>query len=228
MPHAEIYIHSSSASSSGDTEVCYRRRSRSSSSSSYYGRSSCTHGGVARHRRRSTERAGWRPDEAASGLFQQPAAAVATQAVAVDGVVLSVGRRRYTKVRRRSLRCASCTVVDIDLMHGRPADVVLSTDSLSTDSRRAHERMLNISWLSPVRAPATQIFVVSVLNYWPRCRKMPFRLDVGLKLSMFVRRLIHRSSFTVPIMYVVIHSDWICIPDSLMRFLWNFANSVTS
>ena len=66
------------------------------------------------------------------------------RAVAVEGVV-SIGGKSESRI----------TVFDIDLTHGRPADVVLSTDSLSIDSRRAHEWMLNISWLSVTRAPAT-------------------------------------------------------------------------
>ena len=66
-------------------EVCVHR----SSSSSYYGRSSCTHGGVARRRRRFTDRLGRKPDEAASGLFQRCAAAVRSRSR--ESCCLSVG-----------------------------------------------------------------------------------------------------------------------------------------
>ena len=64
------------------------------------------------------------------------------------------GRGRRATVRRRSLRCGSPLSILIWCAAAR-LDVVLSADSLSSDIHRAHELMLNISWPSLARAPAT-------------------------------------------------------------------------
>ena len=130
------------------------------------------------------ELAGRGPDEAASGPFQQSAAGVGRRSRSTESsCCLSV----VGGARKRSPRSGSLLSILIWCTAAPPMSTYLRTVYLLTVAGHMNECLIPRDRASPAHLLASQSFIVSVPDYWSGCGKMPFRLVVWLKLSLFIR-----------------------------------------